>query len=140
MGKGTEVGVCFPDACCANTVQYPTSSPHVFIISNHEISSFVTPVHEILSITMFLGDHSSGAASSTLMSCWDILSICCWILTKEHTINLYHALPPPLELPGDQHPPCRSSRAPRAAPILPERCPEVRNSLPCSSRHNSTLP
>jgi diadenosine tetraphosphatase ApaH/serine/threonine PP2A family protein phosphatase len=39
----TPMSLSMPDAV---PTQYPTSSPHVFTISNHEISSFVIPVHD----------------------------------------------------------------------------------------------
>ena len=39
----TPMSLSMPDAV---PTQYPTSPPHVFTISNHEISSFVIPVHD----------------------------------------------------------------------------------------------
>jgi hypothetical protein len=57
------------------------------------------------------------------------LSVPCHI---SPTLTLSRALPPPLELAGDQRPPSRLSSLPEAMPSLPERRPEVRNSLSCS--------
>jgi hypothetical protein len=56
------------------------------------------------------------------------------------TLTLSRALPPPLEPAGDPHPSCRPSSPLGATASLPERHPEVRNSLPCSVSLNSAMP
>jgi hypothetical protein len=57
-----------------------------------------------------------------------------------HDHSLAPALPPPPELAGDPRPLCWPLSPPEAAPSLPERRPEVRNSLLCSVSLNSALP
>jgi hypothetical protein len=65
------------------------------------------------------------------------ISLSCLISRK---LTLSRALPLPLALAGDPHPPYRPSSPPEAALSLHERRPKVRNSLPSSVSLNSTLP
>jgi hypothetical protein len=55
------------------------------------------------------------------------------------TFALSHVESSPPELAGEERPPCRPPRAPDAAPILPERRPEVRNHL-CALPASITFP
>jgi hypothetical protein len=65
------------------------------------------------------------------------LSLPCLISRKP---TLSRALPSPLMLARVPRPPYRPSSLSEAAPSLPERHPEVRNSLPCSVSFNSASP
>jgi hypothetical protein len=80
--------------------------------------------------------HMPTCPSSFLSASPHSLSLPCLI---SPTLTLSHALPLPPELAGDLCPPCWQSRALGAAPSLPDRCPEVRNSLPCLVSRNSAL-
>jgi hypothetical protein len=124
--------LCLADPTCQHAEPFP---PHARFPSLHRGASLSAPpsprtvVYQCAHTPRTMATLPAHAPQLPLEHRSHPFSLSCLISRK---LTLSRALPPPLALARDPRSPCRPSSTPEAAPSLPERRPDVRNSLSCS--------